>query len=82
MPRPRRRKVTRDEWGSITRTEADDARVRIRASILGGTRRPTRTADSPMLVEDLSLRTVALYRRMFDRLVRCRGPAPLGTPTQ
>ncbi len=108
MARPRRRKVNRDEWGSITRTEdgtwrlryrgpdgrrrdggryptraeADDARVRIRASILGGTWRAPTPADSPLLAdyvaawlqraelaEDLSPRTVALYRRMFDRLV-------------
>ncbi len=108
MPRPRRRKVNRDEWGSITRTEdgawrlryrgpdgkrrdggryvtraeADDARARIRASILGGTWRPSGSSESPLLAdyvaswlqraelaEDLSPRTVALYRRMFDRLV-------------
>lgn len=108
MAGARRRTTTRDEWGSITRTEddawrlryrgpdgrrrdggrfatraeADDARVRIRASILGGVWRPAGTKESPLLAdyaaswlqrtelaEELSPRTVALYRGMFARLV-------------
>ncbi len=52
MARPRRRKVTRDEWGSITRTEDGTWRLRYRGP--DGKRRdggchPTRAAadDAP-----------------------------------
>lgn len=65
-----------------TKAEADEARARLHASLASGTWRPTATGTSPALAafamewldaaaraEDLSPRTVALYRRQLERLV-------------